>query len=330
MTAFDAEKLLENAIASIRLGVEDFLLSQKKSSAGGDAGRTLSAVRNLYSGTLLLFKYRIATKVENGELLIFDIEPVVDGKGFRFVPRKSRRTLDFDGIRSRFKTFGITTDWTALDTIQKERNAIEHLHSEQTAGAVGKFLADLFPVLRDFITNELDEIPANLLGDTWQSMLAHHDFFDSNLKSCQAAWKKAGIPPEMKGPLLLCTCEECGSPLIHPDEDKNGSSTEIDEDHYYVCLACAHQGKSLPLLEESLSEVLGGFNPFNGEDPPTANCPNCGRETFSIEHQECFWCGQKQVEMECAVCGNGLSLDEARFGGLCDYHRHIMERERNR
>lgn len=330
MTTFDSDKLLENAITSIRLGVEDFLLSQKKPSAGGDTGRTLSAVRNLYSGTLLLFKYRIATKVENGDLLIFDLEPVADGKGFKFIPRKNKRTLDFDGIRSRFKAFGIKTDWKALDTIQKERNAIEHLHSEESAGAVGKFLADLFPVLRDFITDELGDVPAELLGGTWQSMLEHHAFFDMNLKACNQAWEKAGIPREMKASLVMSVCEQCGSPLIQPADNGTAKPAEIEEDHNYVCLACSHQGETLPLLEESLLEILGGFNPFNGDAPPTANCPTCRHETFSVEHQECFWCGLRLQEAGCAVCGEGLSLEEQRLGALCDRHRYIMERERDR
>lgn len=57
---FDPDKLKTNALTSIRLGVEDFTRSQL--TEGGDPDRALSALRNLFAGILLLFKYRIATE----------------------------------------------------------------------------------------------------------------------------------------------------------------------------------------------------------------------------------------------------------------------------
>lgn len=54
----DVQKLHENALTSIRLGVEDF---ERCSGAAGDPARALSAVRNLFAGVLLLFKYKIAS-----------------------------------------------------------------------------------------------------------------------------------------------------------------------------------------------------------------------------------------------------------------------------
>ena len=51
----DADKLYDNAIASIQLGIEDFQLSQQPDNSL----RTLSSIRNLYAGLLLLFKYKI-------------------------------------------------------------------------------------------------------------------------------------------------------------------------------------------------------------------------------------------------------------------------------
>lgn len=85
MPELDAERLRENALTSIRLGVEDFNICRKDIGNGGDPSRALSAIRNLFSGVLLLFKYKIAISVDDPEdasSLIFnppEILPVTDG-----------------------------------------------------------------------------------------------------------------------------------------------------------------------------------------------------------------------------------------------------------
>ena len=47
-------EILDNAIAAIELGVEDYKLSEK------DPRRIQSAVRNIFAGILLLFKSKLA------------------------------------------------------------------------------------------------------------------------------------------------------------------------------------------------------------------------------------------------------------------------------
>lgn len=87
MPLFDAEKLKENALTSIRLGIEDFQRSQIPLDQGGDPERALSAIRNLFAGVLLLFKYKIATTVDDPKdaaTLIFnppEVLPQADGHG---------------------------------------------------------------------------------------------------------------------------------------------------------------------------------------------------------------------------------------------------------
>lgn len=68
MPALDAEKLKENALTSIRLGIEDFQRSRLSLEQNGDPARALSAIRNLFAGVLLLFKYKIATSVDDPEV----------------------------------------------------------------------------------------------------------------------------------------------------------------------------------------------------------------------------------------------------------------------
>ena len=58
MAELDAEKLKENALTSIRLGIEDFQRTKQVKEQGVDPARALSAVRNLFAGVLLRFKCR--------------------------------------------------------------------------------------------------------------------------------------------------------------------------------------------------------------------------------------------------------------------------------
>ena len=58
MAELDAEKLKENALTSIRLGIEDFQRTKQVKEQGVDPACALSAVRNLFAGVLLLFKCR--------------------------------------------------------------------------------------------------------------------------------------------------------------------------------------------------------------------------------------------------------------------------------
>jgi hypothetical protein len=85
MPELDAEKLKENALTSIRLGIEDFQRSKLAKDQGGDPARALSAVRNLFAGIVLLFKYKIAVSVDDPDeasVLIFnppEVLPQADG-----------------------------------------------------------------------------------------------------------------------------------------------------------------------------------------------------------------------------------------------------------
>lgn len=74
-SGLDAEKLKENVLTSIRLGIEDFERSKLTKDQGGDPAPAFSALRNLFAGILLLFKYKIAVSVDDPDeasVLIFN------------------------------------------------------------------------------------------------------------------------------------------------------------------------------------------------------------------------------------------------------------------
>ncbi|MGE8454358.1 MAG: hypothetical protein ACN6OP_27865, partial [Pseudomonadales bacterium] len=185
MQNFDPDKLKENAVTSIRLGIEDFERARAPADQGGDPARALSAARNLFSGVLLLFKFKIASCVDDSDdalQLIFDMAEALphpdNAGGVEWRPGKLRKTtIDVATIRKRFETFNIDVDWTAIDKLQTCRNHLEHLHPANSLGEIAEFVAELFPVLGDFIEQQLDTQPADLLGTAWPIMLRHHAFF---------------------------------------------------------------------------------------------------------------------------------------------------------
>lgn len=334
----DASKLRDNALTSIRLGVEDFQLSQKPESEEGDPARALSSVRNLFAGVLLLLKYKIAISIDepsDASALIFnpphEVLPEPDGEGgivWKPAGKFKKTTIDVDTIKKRFKSFDIEVDWKIIQRLQDCRNHLEHLHPENTLGEVAGFVAELFPVLRDFIQNQLDEHPAEILGSSWQAMLDHSKFYDDTLAQCHSSWEEAGIPALLKSILPKCQCFECGSLLITPAQDalEDGATVEANEDDFnYVCLYCGDSQPMASLLIDTLNNQYT-YDPTDGCDPEVESCVHCDHDTFVVSNQQCLWCEYELDYTECTACDEPLGQFDQDNGGLCGYHAHIYEK----
>lgn len=335
MVELDAEKLKENALTSIRLGIEDF--QRTTQAQGGDPARALSAVRNLFAGILLLFKYKIAVSVDDpadASALIFnppEIMPQADRNGgveWKPVGKFKKTTIDVATIKKRFERFNIEVDWAVVEKMQECRNHLEHLHPANTLGEVAGFVADLFPVLSEFIQTQLHEQPADLLTTAWPVMLAHHEFFTRTLATCEAAWDEAGLPELMQPWLDQCQCEECGSSLLRPSQAdiEEGASVESQDDSFkYLCAACGHSELIAPLMIKALNDAFD-YDPRDGGEPGVETCNDCGRSTFLIDEQHCLWCRAELDYKECSLCEEALGQDDQDNGGLCGYHAHAFDK----
>jgi hypothetical protein len=331
----DAAKLRENAITSIRLGVEDFQRSQ--GGENPDPARALSSIRNLFAGVLLLFKYKIASSVDDpadAAALIFnppEILPQPDGDGGVIWQPQGRfrdTTIDVATIKKRFEVFEIEVDWEVIYKLQSCRNHLEHLHPAHTLGEVAEFVAELFPILRDFISEELEEEPAAILGDAWQIMLLHHDFVTEIKEECDEAWPEAGIPEGMYDWLEECKCPQCSSTLLKPDQENidAGETVESDERRFMAtCVKCGHRELIAPLLLDALAKAHT-YDTRDGEEPTLERCNECNRETFVIEDQTCLWCACELEYTECEDCDEPLGQEDQDNGGRCSYHAHAYER----
>ncbi|HBN1933338.1 TPA: hypothetical protein L1360_003788, partial [Escherichia coli] len=320
LPTLDAEKLYENAVLSIQLGIEDFQLSQKKPTEGGNPARALSSVRNLFAGVMLLFKFKLASSVKEPEdayRLVHippkDILPNPDGEGgMIWVPEGSfhkNKTIDVHHIKARFSTFKIHVDWDSVDKLHNCRNHLEHLHPNNSLGELSDFVANLFPVLTNFITDELFKSPKDVLGSAWEIMLEHEQFYSKQLQECQQTWSDAGIPEGMLEFVPNCSCSQCGSKLIKasPVSIEEGQTVENNEyDFQYVCISCGFVDIFSPLLINSFEEAFFYWPP-DGEEPTYELCYSCNHSTFLVSEKTCRWCNNELDYSQCIICGAELN-----------------------
>ncbi len=324
---FDKQKLLDNAVTSIRLGVEDF---ENADAMGGDPARSLSSVRNLFAGVLLLFKFKIAdcaTNDDEAESLIFippKIQPFPDGKGgVVWVPHGKfmRTTINVATIKERLDAFKIGNDWKVVEHLQSLRNDIEHLHPNEAHGDLLVFVANLFPVLSDFISKQLGKTPGDLLGDAWSIMLNHANTFQKHKEDCEREWAKAGIPGRMGEFIGYVRCEACCHPLVRPNPEQLEEGMTVESNEYefeYQCVLCDNRDN---IKNDLIYELKKSFNTdYKSQREDVENCISCGRSAFVVSEGKCYWCGQEQTHKLCSICGEWLSQHESDMGPLCSNH----------
>ena len=181
------KKLLQNAINSIEVGIEDYELSKQ------DERRIISCVRNVFAGILLLFKYKLVelSPANSDEVLIKQQILWVMENGNIIAKGKGNKTVDVQSIKDRFKSLNISIDWENLDNINSYRNNIEHYYSELSISAVQEMIAMSFPIINNFIRNNLDDNPENLFSkNTWQTLLSIKDVHEQENSLCVDNLKK--------------------------------------------------------------------------------------------------------------------------------------------
>lgn len=134
--------MLQNAVNSIRLGVEDF------KTAVEDEARALSSIRNLTAGLLLLFKVKLPALSPPGskEVLLKErVTPIVGPDGETLWVGSGTKTVDVASIISRLKGLGVDdVEWSLLETLTKTRNDVEHYHSTRPTAVLLETVANCF------------------------------------------------------------------------------------------------------------------------------------------------------------------------------------------
>jgi len=208
--------ILQNAIDSIIIGVEDYNMNDER--------RLISSTRNIYAGILLLFKHKLAelSPPESDEALIKQkILPRITEDNQLEWSGSGKKTVDTFQIRERFKSLDIIVDWNRLDKINKYRNNIEHYYSTESKESVQTLLSNSFLVIRDFIKQYLDKSPEILLGqDTYNVLVKINEVHEIERKECLESYKKIPDDINIDSIELYGECHACGSDLVQYYEEE--------------------------------------------------------------------------------------------------------------
>jgi hypothetical protein len=304
-------KLFENSISSIQIGVEDYFTN--------DAKRISSCVRNLFSGILLLFKAKLLDMcpLDSNEVLIKkEIIPMVKDGNLRFIG-KGKTTIDIREIQQRFRSLNIKTDWTIIEKIQKERNNIEHYHTFSSVDILKSLIVSTFTIVNDFIRNEIGLNPKDLLGETWTKMIKLREVYLKEKLNCE---NKIGAMFSFEEDQMLIVknmyCESCGSELLVPISSANNINNAMMR-----CTVCENNFKVIDMFEKVVENVfdIDGFENAKMGITNIKECPECGKFTFAEKENRCYFCSYEKEYTECERCGAGLSLEEQECEGLCFY-----------
>jgi hypothetical protein len=313
--------LFENAVESIKLGVEDYLANEP--------ARALSAVRNFYSGLLLLAKevlVRAAPDAEESEIIAARYKPVPDDSGGVKFIADSGQTIDLQTIGARFKDFGLSIDHAALRELSRIRNDIEHRYSKEPHDAVRQAIAKAFPVAAALFRLAGEE-PREVLGKCWDTMLEVRAVYDQELNACRATYDKIQWSSHIFEEAAF-VCPECQSDLVEQDDPDN-ADFQSAESH---CRSCGAKISAEALIENAVAAHLEWQSYVamtDGGDAPLQDCPECGLTTYLLTEEDtgCVWCDCKLGE--CAVCHVGLMPDnvDPDNHNLCDYHGHLWSKD---
>jgi DNA-directed RNA polymerase subunit M/transcription elongation factor TFIIS len=313
--------LLENAIESIRVGVEDYAI--------GSAARLLSAARNIHAGILLLFKealHRRSPPNSNDALIMSKIMPQQDSNGKIIFVGIGRNTVTAGEVKDRFKSLSIHADWVRFQKINRARNEIEHFYPKLTQQALQGLIADSFLIVREFVRTELKEDPRDLLGEeTWQAMLQVTEVYEAERKHCeelldQVNWES---PALLEG-LKELSCPECGSQLLRPKD-----VVKSYQDVLLVCSSCGATetiSSFAPRAIETALQDEAYLAIKDGGETPYVDCPVCGEEAYVVEENRCASCGES-VETTCIRCGNDIPPVELESSPMCGWCAHMSSKD---
>lgn len=314
--------LYANAVQSIQIGIEDYQSPDQK--------RSLSAVRNLYAGILLLAKevlVRTVPDIEPKKILSRRYKPVLSADNEVEYVEDSPQTIDFGTLGRRFEDFGLSIDQKALGDLNKIRNDIEHYYTNQSHTAVRMAIAKALPVVAELFRMANEE-PRDALGNAWDVMLEVKTVYEQELRSCKASFQAI----EWASPTLEDApkvCPTCASELIAQVDPDNSDRQSIKA----RCRACGFEFDGEALVVSALDSRFSAEDHVaikDGGSPSVYNCPECGVEAYLMIDGEtgCAWC-EYVLEGECARCSETLTPDNVSFDNsdFCSYCDHVMSKD---
>ncbi len=316
--------MLDNAVQSIQIGMEDFHEEDER--------RVLSAIRNLYAGILLLFKYKLQQLSADGSdeaLLKAKVLPAFDPASGEIVwVGKGKKTVEVHDIIDRLNALGVKgVDWKLLNALQDIRNDIEHYFSPLPVERMREAVANSLHLIKQFCEPHLDEHPVEILGqECWDMMLDVATFFEAELARCQINLRSVEWPfQEVMSSVDHMVCPECQSRLIKVVDPKARREGII-----FACQSCQSESIYMHVVGPAVEASMAGENHWHamqGDEPATCDCPECGYDTLIVHENECAACFYEFEHMHCHWCEALLSIDERQyFDGVCGYCQSRYDR----
>lgn len=314
-------ELLNNAVNSIILGIEDYQSNDDK--------RPVSALRNFYAGVLLLGKACLCSAVPKSdpmEILAAKFVPTIGQDGKVLHQPDGNRTIDLQGLKRRFKQFHLRWPSANIDRMQELRNQFEHFHSPAPRESIQQAIADCFPLVQGFF--EILKIdPLNSLGDAWQVMLDEKQFFSQQKKICNSSFEKLPWYVEVSQ-LEFVYCSACGSSLICQADRSNNDPASIEG----KCLACGEAFSAEQTVEMIVESEYGGADHIafqDGGESIINDCTECGQRAYVFDEEinKCYFC-EASIFGTCGLCGEGLSVinQSVNDSNFCSYCGHKIEK----
>lgn len=314
-------ELLENAVLSIELGVEDYQT--------GDERRVLSAIRNLYAGVLLLCKqvlWNESPQGTDGSLIYKDLVPrKIDGSVLMVPKKPHRNTVDRQQIEERFKELGLSLDWSKLQDLARIRNDVEHLFMTVKPTIAKEALASAMPVIEQLLVGHLQEEPAHLFRDgVWKALLENKDVFDQHQTRCIESFQNMNWGFEaLVEAVSELRCSKCGSSLVRQIDPDNQSFEAMEID----CAECGEELDREDVFEAALGESSATdayIAMTDGGEPPVTTCPECHRESW-VNGEGCVLC--PGADLTCSMCGEEFNPDDFNYdAGMCSYCAWKMDK----
>lgn len=286
--------ILANAIASITLGIEDYKSEGRH--------RSLSALRNISAGILLLFKAKLARLAPNETLIKKDFQ-LTWKDGEASWTAKGDKTIDYHGIQERFKLVGIRFDFKEMDRIISQRNRIEHYVADVPVEALRDSIANAVNLINRFCREHMEVEAASLFDpDTWQMVLQEKAIHDVEKKACNDRMGQMNWPyPEL---LTIAVdhylCGTCGGDLVSPANPK-APLKEIR----FACAACGATEGYASAMEAAFLDWAAGENYHsikNGGEAVSDDCDNCMSDLVLASRGYCVACGYEHFKC-CDGCG---------------------------
>lgn len=319
--------MLDNAVSSIRLGVEDF------KAVSIDEARALSAIRNLTAGLLLMFKVKLQELSPPGSgeaLLKQNVIPALDASGKPIWIGKGGKTVDVESIITRLDGLEVRgIDWKLLRKLTEMRNDVEHYYTRLPTSVMLEAMAASFHLIQQFVPTYLNRTPVQLLGESvWTFLTTQESFYKREHEICQKANKAVSWTHSLlASSSTLLHCPACHSELIKPRAPVAPPPATSFE-----CTCCGTVARY-----EEAAEVIMTMHHYadlyyaatKGGEPPISTCTRCTHYTYINGDALCVLCLGDSPSQVCLECGAELDHDEVDESDdltkLCDHCRYVTQ-----